>query len=365
MRSADDHITRSIIDVAQKLADEHLFPSAQNVDRGGLIGSNRFEPLADAGLFGIGGPAELGQPGRADLGPSTMRRVMAAVASGCGATFFVWAQHHGVVRTVRSSTNEAVRSTLLPQLCAGQTIGGTAFAHLRRSDRRAVTASHTSNGWQLDGFAPWATSWGIAEVFTIAAETSDGQVVWVLIDATEQPGLTVTQLQLPVFGATGTVALHFDGLAVDDNRILAVITDADHWRRVDRERAAAGQTGVLGVVDRAITLLRAANRGDDDIAIATADRLGARLDEIWRRDDELVASLSNDPGEFDLGHASDHRAACLELGHHSTTALLAAIGGAAMSLDHPAQRLAREAAFYVIQAQTTDGRAATLRAAGS
>jgi hypothetical protein len=32
-----------------------------------------------------------------------------------------------------------------------------------------------------------------------------------------------------------------------------------------------------------------------------------------------------------------------------------------MDLNHPAQRLAREAAFYVIQAQTVDGRAATLR----
>jgi hypothetical protein len=32
-----------------------------------------------------------------------------------------------------------------------------------------------------------------------------------------------------------------------------------------------------------------------------------------------------------------------------------------MDLAHPAQRLAREADFYVIQAQTADGRAATLR----
>lgn len=365
MSSADHHTATSIIEVAHELANEYLFASAQDVDRGVLIERDRFSPLAHAGLFGIGGPIEFGQPGRADLDPSTMRRVMAAIASGCGATFFVWAQHHGVVRLVRASTNEAIRSTLLPQLCAGHTIGGTAFAHLRRSDRRAVTASRTSNGWQLDGFAPWATSWGIAEVFTIAAETADGQVVWALIDATEQPGLTVTPLQLPVFGATGTVAISFAGLAVDDERILAVIADADQWRRADRWRAAAGQTGVLGVVDRAISLLRTANRGDDDIAIAAADRLHSKLEETWRRDDELVASLLSDPGGFDLDHASDHRAACLELGQHSTTALLAAIGGAAMSLDHPAQRLAREAAFYVIQAQTADGRAATLRAAGS
>ena len=36
-------------------------------------------------------------------------------------------------------------------------------------------------------------------------------------------------------------------------------------------------------------------------------------------------------------------------------------GGGGMDLSHPAQRLMREADFYVIQAQTADGRAATLR----
>ena len=41
--------------------------------------------------------------------------------------------------------------------------------------------------------------------------------------------------------------------------------------------------------------------------------------------------------------------------------LLAAVGGRGMDLGHPAQRLAREADFYVVQAQTPDGRTATLR----
>ena len=43
-----------------------------------------------------------------------------------------------------------------------------------------------------------------------------------------------------------------------------------------------------------------------------------------------------------------------------TTALLAAVGGGGAMLSHPAQRLAREALFYVVQAQNADGRRATL-----
>ncbi|MGZ5128578.1 MAG: acyl-CoA dehydrogenase family protein, partial [Actinomycetota bacterium] len=50
----------------------------------------------------------------------------------------------------------------------------------------------------------------------------------------------------------------------------------------------------------------------------------------------------------------------LDLARRATDSLVAASGGGAMSLDHPAQRLSREATFYLIQAQTGDLRAATL-----
>ena len=53
----------------------------------------------------------------------------------------------------------------------------------------------------------------------------------------------------------------------------------------------------------------------------------------------------------------------LDLARRATDALVAASGGGAMSLEHPAQRLSREATFYLIQAQTGDLRAASLERA--
>jgi len=50
----------------------------------------------------------------------------------------------------------------------------------------------------------------------------------------------------------------------------------------------------------------------------------------------------------------------LDLARRATDALVAATGGGAMSLEHPAQRLVREATFFLIQAQTGDLRAASL-----
>ena len=171
--------------------------------------------------------------------------------------------------------------------------------------------------------------------------------------------MTATALALPVFGATATVALEFDGCTVADDQVIAV-DSAEAWRRADRRQASIGQPAVLGVAERAQRLL--ADHADEP-AVGAAVALAEELHRRWGRDDELVGALAR--GDDVVLEASDHRAACLDLARRSTTALLAAVGGRGMDLSHPAQRLAREADFYVIQAQTADGRAATLRSIAS
>jgi alkylation response protein AidB-like acyl-CoA dehydrogenase len=346
---------REGVDVVRRallVADTVLFPRAQHVDQGMTRLTGGLAALAEAGLFGIAGPVG---HGGSDLGRQELRRVTAAVASGCGATFFVWVQHHGVIGTLRSSPNSELVDALLAPMCAGELVAGVAFAHVRRPGPPAVRATRLDDGaWQLDGHAPWVTSWGIADWFCVAAESADGCLVWSMIPATDTTGVVATPLALAVLTATGTVALTFESCRIPSERV-AVIEDVSTWRAVDRRRSSVGQTAALGVTARALRLLD--ERSDDADVAAAADRLRRELDATWSRDSELVASLDDD----DIALASDHRAACLDLARRSTTALLAATGGRGMDLGHPAQRLAREADFYVIQAQTADGRAATLR----
>jgi alkylation response protein AidB-like acyl-CoA dehydrogenase len=346
---------RSAVAAALRVADEVLFPSAQDVDRSDRIPVRNLAALADAGLYGLVGPLS---HGGLDLDARSARRAMAAVGSGCGATFFVWVQHHGVVRALRSSTNDALVDAHLTDLCAGRTLAGTAFAHVRRTGPPAISATRIDGGWRLDGHAPWATSWGVAGWFSVAAESGDGELVWSLVPGAGASGVTAAALALPVFGATATVALSFDGCLVSDDHVIAV-ENAERWRQTDRRHASLGQPAVLGVAERALRLL--VGERDRDAARA-ADALAVELGVRWGVDDDLVdASAGGDDVTDVIAAASDHRAACLDLARRSTTALLAAVGGRGMDLAHPAQRLAREADFYVIQAQTTDGRAATLR----
>ena len=271
----------TVVDRARAVADSVLFPRAQDVDRGLVPVEHGLRALADDGQFGIAGPAT---HGGGDLDARTARRVIAAVSSGCGATFFVWVQHLGVVRSLRASGNDSLVGDLLASMCSGELIAGVAFAHARRPGPPAVRATPLPDGrWRLDGHAPWVTSWGIADWFCVAAESEAGELVWTMIPGSAPAGVKATALDLPVFASTGTVALSFEGCTIPSRHVV-MIEQASNWRAGDRVRAAVGQSAVLGVADRAIRLLHdVAHRdlADGEHVADAAQRLARELDAIW------------------------------------------------------------------------------------
>ena len=73
--------------------------------------------------------------------------------------------------------------------------------------------------------------------------------------------------------------------------------------------------------------------------------------------------MPDDDGARDahLARLVEARVSNLEVANTASQALVTAIGGGAMARSHPAQRLAREAMFYGVQAQTGAIRRASLR----
>ncbi len=429
-----------MLDRARRIADELLWPAAEQVDSASTVPPSHLQALASAGLMSIaapGGPA----PGAALLLPA----VHEILAGGCGATSFVWAQHHSPLRLVAASPNGDLRNDLLAPMRSGALLAGIGFSHLRRRDPSLVAVPVPGCGkggaaWELSGRVPWLTSWGMADVFVLGARLEDGSIVWVAFRPDGSQRYAARPLPLSVLGATGTVELSLDRWMVSEAEVVSV-ESADSWRRRDALATAAPSAGALGVVDRCARLL---NDGDQ-----AAARAGAALQEqlrrvkasglaLTRRRDRLAMSLQDryvpgrphprleagggpgsgldggpggesgggDPcegdltdarsdesargeGALDLDHVTDDqssrhgsevsdsqrdeldrvlqklhcvRAKGLLLAQKAATAVVAANGGKAMAAGNPAQRLAREAAFYLVQAQTAEGREATLRA---
>ena len=353
---------------ARALADVILFPAAQTTDVAALVPRAHLDALRDAGLNGLQGPVDvLGGLGADHAGA---RPVSEAVAGGCGATAFVWAQHHGAVRRCVGGDGPA-RDVWLPRLCDGSVVAGIGFAYLRRPGPAAVRATPSGAGWRIDGAAPWITGWGLADVFVIMARADDGRVVTVMVDRPYERSELVASppLGLAAMGSTGTVGLRIDELRLDEDSVIGVQT-ADAWSLRDRIGSALPPAAPMGIADRAIRLLRDLDHPAPEVAATT--RLLLESLEGHRSDADLVANTISEAsrgGDTEVLAAAIERGTIerdrgLDLARRATDALVAASGGVAMALSQPAQRLSREATFFLIQAQTGSLRAATLARLG-
>jgi len=322
---------------------------AEVTDRADRLPAEHFAALARLGLYGMVASADAGGLG---LTPSAIRHVLRRLGSGCGATAFAFAQHHGTTANVASSANTVLRDRWLGDL-TGDTLAGIAYAHVRRPGAPVLRAEPAGDGesWYLDGQAPWVTSWGLAEVLGVAAVSADGQLFWALVPATEGPGLSLdNRFELSVFGATATVALGFDRYRVTPEHVIGV-SDFAAWAEHDRRLAARPNPLCLGIGDRALALLGDADR-------AYADELAPRWAALAGRAEEQSAAV--DRRRADEADVAAVRAEVVLATQQLTAALLAAVGGRGMERSHPAQRLHREAGFYVVQAQNAAGRQALL-----
>ena len=324
-----------------------LVASAERTDRAAELPRAHFAALADLGLYGMVVPVDDGGLG---LRPAAIRHVLRRLGSGCGATAFAFAQHHGTTANVAGTANRAMRDRWLPAL-SGRTLAGIAYAHVRRPGPPVLSATEVDGGWVLDGAAPWVTSWGLAEVFGVAATTTDGRLVWTLVPAREADGLRLgRRFELSVFEATATVALSFDQYRVERGDVIAV-TDLASWAEHDRRLAARPNPLCLGIGDRALALLAEADQG-------RAEELAPSWSDLGHRAEAAAAAV--DRRQADEDDIAKVRAEVIVATQQLTAALLAAVGGRGMERSHPAQRLHREAGFYVVQAQNGAGRQAML-----
>jgi alkylation response protein AidB-like acyl-CoA dehydrogenase len=352
---------RDVVLAARSVAASTLAPRAEETDRADRVPAENLQALADAGLFGLAGPQPDGRP---SVPPPEVRAVHEALAGACGATFFVWAQHHTPVRLLARTPNAALRERWLDDLCAGRSLAGVMFAYLRWASP-AVRATEVSGGYRVAGVAPWATSWGMADTFAVAACLPEDRVLWFLRDGRADEAVRPSRpLELAVMQSTSTVRVAFEDLFVPEEDVL-LVEPLETWRRQDRITTSQPSPAALGVADASCRVLaeRAAERGDH----TTKDAAGALETELansrQRAYDLADAPIPDQTGPaFDahLAHLVEARVSNLEIAQKASGALVTALGGGAMARTNPAQRLAREALFYVVQAQTDAIRRATL-----
>jgi alkylation response protein AidB-like acyl-CoA dehydrogenase len=325
-------VTTHLVDLAREIADEVLFPAALDVDSSGEIPDGHWRALAEAGLYGIAAPLELGGPG---LEFADVVEILEIMAGGCLATAFTWVQHHGVLAALSASSNTALRDELLPELIAGRTKGGVAFAGAVPVPPR-MRAQRVDGGWRLSGHAPFVSGWGVVDVLQVSAgDVDSGDIVAGIITAEPAAGITgVTHQSLFVADATETVSLDVDGLVIPDERIVSRVTRVQFMAAQNFGSRLNG-TLPIGLVLRCATLLDAGDR------TAEAKALGADADAIRGR---------LDAGLGDSARLLEARADGAELAVRAAATVVVSDGGSALLRASSAQLLARYATFTLVAA---------------
>ncbi|WP_433681247.1 acyl-CoA dehydrogenase family protein [Nocardia sp. CA-119907] len=312
----------SWIEHAQYLADEVFAPQADAVDRSGEIPHTHFDLLAEYGFYG----ATMAD----DMDIATFTTAGEILVAGCLATTFVWAQHLGVARRVANSPNLELRERLTEDLRRGRVRSGVSYAGA--NDEPGLIARRVDSGYLLNGIAPFVTGWGLVDVLGVMARDADdaGSLVSVLVPAESGPALHATPLSLIAADASKTVSLTFDGVLIPDsaveNRIPLRNFHATFILAAWRNGALA-----LGVVRRCLGEL--ARLGVDTIALAAESaRIRTALDDALT-------------GQSDVYLA---RARASELAVRAATALVTAVGSAAVTRGNLAERSLREATFTLV-----------------
>lgn len=327
---------------ARELADGLLAPAAERVDQEGVPASH-IEAIRRSGLLGVNAPVAYG----GSAAPAAVVRETAEILAGaCCSTWFVQTQHHTPVLTL-AKTALPVRDRLLGPLARGELLSGVAYAHLRSYPRVPVRVRREADGWRFCGTVPWYTGWGLNDVMLLAGVTEDDEALFAFVDAREQPGLRPSEpMRLAALTASRTVSLDLDGLRVPEAAV-ALRTPYAHWAAPDRLKTLNANPAVFGITEAALAL----------VAEEYAAALRTRLEETRQR----AYALADHP--FPHEYADERlalRAEAFTLMRTATTAALVSGGGRAMSLDHRAQRLAREALFLLVQGQTAESRTAHL-----
>lgn len=291
---------------------DRLRQTAEQVDQSTEPPSAQLALLAEIGYF-----AHASQTNAAER-----RRLLDLLSSGCGATAFLASQHDGACRRLLTASHP-----LYAAASQGLEWVGVCFAHLRRRPS-PVTVSQGPSGLCFDGWGPWFSGHGLMTKALVAGATEDGEFLTALCSL-DSPGVhTAGAPSLAVMNATATVPLSFDKVVVPHEELVAR-SNAQLMNQADMHSTVHQCARSLGVARAASHFLPKTARE------AVLARLESQHDKMdaWERDPNWQG-------------ATELRRQALELAGHAVQAALVCVGGRAHALNHPVQRLAREASFY-------------------
>ena len=267
-----------------------------------------------------------------------------SLSSACLTTTFVITQFVAACRRISTSSDERLKSELLPDLATGKAFATVGISHLTTSRRHlakpVLVAEAVAEGWRLNGFSPWVTGGRFANQLVVGASLEGGEQV-LMVASMDSPGIHVeTGFQLVGLSGSQTGRVMFENVFVPDSRVLAGPGE-------NIMSAGAGMTGGLQTSALAVGLSCAAVEYLKQQAVNRAE-LQENLKAMERQLEQLREHLFRAAAGQPSCSREALRTEANSLVLRSTQSALVAAKGAGYVEGHRVGRWCREALFFLV-----------------
>jgi alkylation response protein AidB-like acyl-CoA dehydrogenase len=266
------------------------------------------------------------------------------LAGACLTTCFILSQRDAACRRIRDSGHEELCRELLPALARGDgfaTVGISQLTTSRQHVKPALGARLDGDAITLDGTMPWVTGAAHADHLITGAVLEDRRQVLLALPARRE-GVTVKP-PLDLMALEGSLTTEVQCAAVRIERRWLLAGPAEQVLTTGRGGAGGLETSclALGLAGAAIDYLHgeAADRSE---LRANADRLEQTRQSVRQALHQLAEGGSTPDAATSL------RARANALVLRATQAALTASKGTGFLRQHPAQRWARQALFFLV-----------------
>jgi alkylation response protein AidB-like acyl-CoA dehydrogenase len=294
--------------------------------------SGALATLARAGMLAGFVPQPHGGTGAPEAAVVT---ALVPLAERCLTTALAVTQWASAVRIIAGGPAD-LQAALLPPLARGETFTTVGISQLTTSRQHtppALVASRDATGWRLDGLCPWVTGADSVDTIVTGGATADGKQAFFVVPA----GTAGVEIDPPL-----------DMLALSGSRTSAVRFTAARVTDPIAPQSGGPRTGglattalALGATRAALAVL-AAEAAPRPFLEPVAAGLAAEAAALAARL-EAAAMTGVDAADRDR-----LRADATGLVIRAAQAALAASKGAGFVRGHPAERLAREALFFLV-----------------
>lgn len=350
---SEDPFLSSLLEQLHHYLQDSIVPLAAAMDSDPEVLFQGMQGLGDLGLFQLRIPTEWGGLAGSETSFCLVQEGLARVS---GALAFLQVQHQSAIGMLLQSSNIQLQQTYLSQLGQGKVFWGVGFSHLRRAGQPLLQAVPVNGGYTLMGQVPWLTGAGCFQSVIVAAVLADGQVVFGRVPFQDQQTLSgriqlSAPMQLMTMTATQTVSATFTNWFLPQDQVVSC--QPPDW--IDN-------TDLQNVLKPAWLAMGCAAAGLDEIARVLRhkplDFIALALDQLTQElatcrqtildSQQAIGEISSER----LKQRLDLRAWSIDLAVRCAHAAISAAGGAANDLQHPAQRIYREALMFTVSGET-------------